>query len=113
MASRTRPHGWERVIGIGALERQVAETSGTPLVSLIIPCRNEERFLPALFASLDRQQTERFCLEIIFVDGCSTDRTRPLLEEYAASHPEVTVLDNPARIVPAAMNLGIRAAAAC
>lgn len=77
-----------------------------PLVSVIIPCRNEarsiERCLDSLFACgypLDR-------VEVIVADGLSTDGTRELLALY----PRVRILDNPARITPRALNLAIEAA---
>jgi GT2 family glycosyltransferase len=50
-------------------------------------------------------------VETIFVDGMSTDRTPAMLVEYARTRPNVTVLENRDKIVPHAMNLGIRAAA--
>ena len=80
-------------------------------VSLIIACRNEENYLPALFASLDAQKVPGGIVEIIFVDGMSIDRTPAMLAEYARTHANVKVLENRAKFVPQAMNLGIRMAA--
>lgn len=79
-------------------------------VTLVVPCRNEEKYHPTLFASLDAQKVKGCAMEIIFVDGMSTDCTSAMLAEFAKTRPEVKVLKNPARIVPCAMNLGIRAA---
>jgi len=79
------------------------------LATLVVPCRNEEIYLPALFASLDVQKVQG-SIEIIFVDGMSTDRTPAMLAEYARTRLNVTVLENRDKIVPHAMNLGIRAA---
>lgn len=80
------------------------------LVSLVVPCRNEENHLSALFESLDAQKVQGGTVEIIFLDGMSTDRTPAMLAEYARTRPNVTVLENRDKIVPHAMNLGIRAA---
>ncbi len=80
-------------------------------VSLVIPCRNEENYLPTLFASLDAQKVPGGTVEIIFVDGMSTDRTSAMLAEYARARSNVKILENRAKFVPHAMNLGIRAAA--
>ena len=80
------------------------------LASLIVPCRNEEKHLESLFDSLDAQSLERSELEIIFVDGMSTDRTPDMLRDYAEKRSNVKVLQNPGKIVSCGLNLGIRAA---
>jgi glycosyltransferase involved in cell wall biosynthesis len=77
-------------------------------VSVVIPCRNESRFLNDLLASIARQTFPCEHTELIFVDGKSTDGTLEILQEFAASSPRVQVLSNPAQFVPQAMNLGIR-----
>ena len=46
-------------------------------------------------------------MEVIFVDGCSEDRTVALLEKQREAHPQIIVLHNPNRTVPYAMNIGI------
>jgi glycosyltransferase involved in cell wall biosynthesis len=48
--------------------------------------------------------------EVLVVDGRSDDRTREILSACAERHPSIRVLDNPKRITPAALNVGIRAA---
>src|SRR5271166_1011271 len=58
-----------------------------PVVSVIIPARNEEASLGACLESLIAQAGVVF--EIIVVDDHSTDRTR----EIAASFPTVTVIE--------------------
>lgn len=79
-----------------------------PLVSVVIPCRNEERYLRDLLASLRSQTYPHDRTELIFVDGLSTDMTLEILHDFADSNPSVRILSNPARFVPHAMNLGIR-----
>jgi len=51
-------------------------------------------------------------IEVIVVDGMSSDSTRSLVEDYARGHPECSVrlLDNPGRIQASGWNIGIRAA---
>ena len=46
--------------------------------------------------------------EVLVVDGGSTDATRELVARYAARSPAVRLIPNPARVTPAAFNLGIR-----
>ena len=38
----------------------------------------------------------------------STDGTRLIVKEYAKQYPQIRLIDNPKRIVPVAMNIGIR-----
>lgn len=80
-----------------------------PFVSVVIPMRNEgAQFSECLDAVLAQDYpAER--LEIIVVDGESDDESAGVIRDYAARHPRITVLQNPRRIVPTAMNIAIRA----
>ena len=57
-------------------------------------------------------QAQRFDgeVEFLFVDGRSEDRTVEILEKLAAEDPRIRILDNPARITPVGLNVGLRAA---
>lgn len=80
-------------------------------VSLVIPNRNNARFLAQCLASA-LGQTRRFH-EIIVVDDASTDDSVALVRRHAASNPVVRVIEFPVRRgVSAARNAGIRAATA-
>jgi glycosyltransferase involved in cell wall biosynthesis len=81
-----------------------------PQVTVIVPCRNEERYLVECLDSILACDYPPERLEVLVVDGMSDDGTRPLLAEYAARHPAVRMIDNPRRITPVALNLAIRAA---
>jgi glycosyltransferase involved in cell wall biosynthesis len=69
-------------------------------LSIIIPARNEERTLPACLASLLTQSEPGFALgpqwEIILINDDSSDNTRTIAAEAAATHGGVTLLDAPA-----------------
>lgn len=82
----------------------------TPRVSIIVPCRNEEAFIGACLESILATAYPRDDLEILVVDGLSDDRTADVVRLIATRHPNVHLLENPQRIVPAALNIGIRAA---
>jgi glycosyltransferase involved in cell wall biosynthesis len=88
------------------------KTAQKASVSVVIPCLNEERFIAAVLQNLANQYDHE-CYEIIVVDGESTDNTRQVIAEVAASNPRLSIriVDNPARKIPTALNLGIRAAA--
>ena len=81
-----------------------------PRVSVIVPCRNEERFIRACLERILATTYPADRLEILVADGRSDDATREIVTELAARHPHLRLLDNPLRITPAALNLAIRAA---
>lgn len=67
-------------------------TSQNPLVSVIIPCYNAERFLADCFKCLEWQTYKN--LHVIFINDGSTDNTYNLLKEYCDNHPEHTLLSS-------------------
>ncbi len=79
-----------------------------PTVSVIIPCRNEELFIERCLDSILANHFPAERLEIIVADGMSHDRTRGILAGYVTDHSSITVVDNVAGTIPAAMNLGIK-----
>jgi cellulose synthase/poly-beta-1,6-N-acetylglucosamine synthase-like glycosyltransferase len=76
-----------------------------PLVSVIVPCRNEQSFIERSLDSILESDYPR--LEVIVADGMSTDRTRQLLGERAARDPRLRIIDNPERITPVGLNRAI------
>ncbi|MDQ3739746.1 MAG: glycosyltransferase family 2 protein, partial [Actinomycetota bacterium] len=80
-----------------------------PAVSVLVPVLNEERHLEQAL-TLMRAQEVPGDLEILVIDGGSTDRSREILDRVSAEDPRVRVLDNPARRTPNALNIGLRAA---
>lgn len=81
-----------------------------PLVTIVVPCRNEARYLVECLDSILACDYPPDRLEVLVVDGMSDDGTRAVLADYAARNPLVRMLDNPRRITPVALNLAIRAA---
>lgn len=79
-----------------------------PLVSIIIPCRNEERLIAKCLDSIIANDYPKDKLEILIIDGMSEDRTRKILENYEKGYAFVRCLDNPKKITPAALNIGIK-----
>ena len=77
------------------------------LVSIILPCRNEEKYIEKCIQTLIANQSADFELEIIVVDGMSTDKTVEIVIGYVQQFPFVKLLHNPEKTVPYAMNLGI------
>jgi glycosyltransferase involved in cell wall biosynthesis len=79
-----------------------------PTVSVIIPVRNEERYIARCLQSVGQQDYPPELLEILVVDGGSEDSTREIVNEFCGRYPGIRLLDNPQRIVSAALNIGIR-----
>jgi succinoglycan biosynthesis protein ExoA len=81
-------------------------------VSIIVPCYNERSTIRLLLEAIQRQTYPLNDLEIIIADGMSTDGTRGAIKEFSSANPklDVRVVDNPDRIIPAALNHAIRAA---
>lgn len=81
------------------------------MVSIIIPIYNEEKFISNCLLSLINQDFPKDELEILCVDGRSTDATCQIVKEYSHQHLSIRLLDNPDRIVSHALNSGIKASA--
>lgn len=79
------------------------------MLSVVCPIYNEERYIRSCIESILSQDYPKESLEVLFVDGMSTDRTREIVGEYARRYPFIRLIDNPRKIVPCAMNIGIRA----
>ncbi len=76
--------------------------------SVIVPIRNEEKYVATCLKSLLQQSVRAETYEIIVVDGRSSDRSKEIVEDIQRDYPNVVCLDNPAAIAPVAMNIGIR-----
>ena len=81
-----------------------------PLVTAVIPCRNEVRYIGPCLDSLIRCDYPKDRLEVLVCDGLSDDGTRDVVAGYAARYSFIRLVDNPRRITPCAMNAGIREA---
>ena len=78
-------------------------------VSVIIPCYNERATICLLLEALYTQTYPRLAMEVVIADGNSTDGTPKVIAEWQQDHPElnVRVVENPKRIIPAALNQAI------
>lgn len=81
-----------------------------PFVSVIVPCRDEGRFIGKCLDSIIAQDYPRDKFEVLVIDGMSEDGTRKIVKEYNEQFPFVNLLDNCKRITSSALNKGIKAA---
>lgn len=86
----------------------MTDPADLPRVSVIVPIRNEADFIERCLRSILENDYPADRVEVLVVDGMSDDGTREIVGRVAAAEPRVRLLDNPQRIVPFAMNRGIR-----
>jgi glycosyltransferase involved in cell wall biosynthesis len=82
----------------------------TKTVSIIVPCRNEVKFITNFLESLLANDYPITHLEVLVVDGMSGDGTRDIIGSYLQQHGFISLLDNGNKTIPSALNIGIRAA---
>ena len=64
-------------------------SNNLPIVSVIIPCRNEEKFIAKCLDSIIEQDYPKDKLEVLVVDGMSEDRTREIMKENEYSESRI------------------------
>jgi cellulose synthase/poly-beta-1,6-N-acetylglucosamine synthase-like glycosyltransferase len=79
-----------------------------PVVSVLMPVRNEERSVAGAVRSVLDQSFQD--VEILVIDGASDDDTVAEVSRLAAGDPRVRLVSNPQRTIPHALNIGLRAA---
>ena len=77
-------------------------------ISVIIPCRDESRFIRKCLDSVVAQDYSKAKMEVLVVDGGSMDSTEQTIKEYSVKHPFIKLLHNPKKITPCAFNIGIQ-----
>jgi cellulose synthase/poly-beta-1,6-N-acetylglucosamine synthase-like glycosyltransferase len=83
--------------------------SRLPFVSVVLPARNEERFIRNCLQSLLATEYPADRIEFLVVDGDSDDNTAGIVLQMSRVDRRIKLLRNPRRTVPQAMNTGIRA----
>ena len=71
-----------------------SETKKT--VSIMIPCYNEEENIVAITDAVVKQMEElpQYNYEIVIIDNCSTDNTRPLIREICTKNKKIKAIFN-------------------
>jgi glycosyltransferase involved in cell wall biosynthesis len=77
-------------------------------VSVIVPCRNEFRYIRGFLDGLLHQDLGSIEMEVLVVDGMSIDGTRNVLREFAGRCGMIRIIDNPDKIAAAGLNKAIR-----
>jgi len=77
------------------------------VVTAVIPIRNEAAFIARTLDQVLDQDLTGVKLEVIVVDGESTDGTQEIVERYVERDQRIRLLNNPQRLSSAARNLAI------
>jgi succinoglycan biosynthesis protein ExoA len=77
-----------------------------PTVAIAIPTFNEEAYIGIALRAFSQSQYPAI-IDILVIDGNSTDRTREVVLECAVSDPRIRLVENPFRYQSHALNIGI------
>src|ERR1700736_1335821 len=81
-----------------------------PFISVVVPVRNEARFIRRTLEQLLNQNYAPDRFEVIVSDGASTDATVAIVRDMQAHYSNLRTVDNPGRWSSAGRNAAIRAA---
>lgn len=81
-----------------------------PKISVVVPIRNEARFIERTISYVQKQDYPTDKLEILVVVGDSVDNTAEIVRRIAAEDPRVTYLHNPKNWSSTARNIGLDSA---
>ncbi|HYE67259.1 MAG TPA: glycosyltransferase family 2 protein [Anaerovoracaceae bacterium] len=79
-----------------------------PYITVVMPVRNEARFIAETLDQLLDQDYPADRFEIIVADGMSDDGTRDIVCNVMRRHPQVKLFDNLKRVSSAGRNVGFR-----
>lgn len=84
---------------------------GFPSVSVVVPMRNEAAYIGRCLDALARQEYASGLLEVLAVDGASTDGTTDVVRSrLPGARVAIRLLENPGVTAARGLNVGIRAA---
>jgi succinoglycan biosynthesis protein ExoA len=81
----------------------------SPFVSVVMPVCNERAYIERSLEAVFGQDYPADLMEVIVADGMSTDGTREILARMGGKDSLVTLLDNPKKTAPRALNLATAA----
>lgn len=76
-----------------------------PFISILIPVRNEVRYIPRCLQAVADQDYPSDHIEVLIADGISDDGTFELLQDWAGQAEYRYVFQNPGKIVPTGLNM--------
>lgn len=81
-----------------------------PLITVMLPVRNEARFIERTLTQIHEQSYPHDRMEVIVTDGLSTDATADIVRRFAVTHPGLAVrlISNPKGLSSAGRNLAVQ-----
>ena len=86
----------------------MADNERTVRVSVVLPVRNEEKYIKGCINSILRQDFDKDNLEIVIIDGMSEDKTVEIIESFMARYKFISLHKNPKKTIQYANNIGIK-----
>ena len=80
--------------------------SNLPFISIVIPVRNEERFIKETIRQIIEQDYPSDQFEVLIADGMSEDQTRQIVFGISEDHPNVRLSVNPRCLPSSGRNVG-------
>ncbi len=77
-------------------------------ISVVIPCLNEEKHIETCIRSILDNGYPKELLEIIVIDGESSDNTIPILKKMQSEFNQIAILVNSKKITPVSLNMGLK-----
>lgn len=77
-------------------------------ISVIIPCRNEAKYIERCLNSIIKANYPQDLVEVFVIDGMSTDNSSQIIERYTKKYNNVFIVKNLKRSTPHGLNLGIK-----
>ncbi|HEV3205170.1 MAG TPA: glycosyltransferase [Gemmataceae bacterium] len=90
---------------------QAAKNKLWPIMSFVVPVRNEAPYIEKLLIQLLHQDFDAERFEVIVADGQSTDGTAEIVRRMLQRYANLRLIDNPKQWASAGRNVAIQAAA--
>lgn len=78
--------------------------------SIVIPTYNEQDNITNCLDSIFKQNYDKSLVDVVIVDGQSSDKTISKIKEYQQKFSNISLLKNPVRKTPTSLNIGIKQA---
>lgn len=90
------------------VRKMTSAAAKLPCLTIVIPCRNEEQHLGGCLNSIIESDYPHDRLQVLVLDGDSTDKTQSIIERFHNTHSFITYIANPGGNKSRAINIGIQ-----